>query len=83
VTFEYLKEVYKTDKDKFFTKACCNKTRGNGFELQEGRFRLDIRKIFFTMRMMKHWDKLPREVVDALSLETFKVRLDGSLSNLI
>ncbi|KFR08996.1 hypothetical protein Y956_03873, partial [Nipponia nippon] len=55
----------------------------NGFKLKEGRFRLDIRKAFFTMRVVKHWHRLPREVVDAPSLETFKARLDGALSNLI
>ncbi|KFM00607.1 hypothetical protein AS27_10374, partial [Aptenodytes forsteri] len=51
--------------------------------LKEGRFRLDIRKKFFTLRVVKDWDRLPREVVDAPSLETFKARLDGALSNLI
>ena len=55
----------------------------NSFKLKEGRFRLDIRKKFFTMRVMKPWNRLPREVVDAPSLETCKVRLDGALSNLI
>ncbi|KFV60774.1 hypothetical protein N341_12881, partial [Tyto alba] len=55
----------------------------NGFKQKEGRFRLDIRKKFFTMRVVKLWNMLPREVVDAPSLETFKVRLDRALSNLI
>ncbi|KFR03233.1 hypothetical protein N306_07300, partial [Opisthocomus hoazin] len=55
----------------------------NGSKLQEGRFRLDIRKKFFTMSMVKHWNRLPREAVDAPSLEVFKARLDGALRNLI
>ena len=66
-----------------FSRACCDRTRGNSFKLKEGRFRLDIRKKFFTMRVVKHWHRLPREVVDATCLETFKVRLDGALSNVI
>ncbi|KFQ82892.1 hypothetical protein N335_10891, partial [Phaethon lepturus] len=55
----------------------------NGFKLKEGRFRLDLREKFFPMRVVKPWHRLPREVVDAPSLETFKVRLDGALSKLI
>ncbi|KFW68464.1 hypothetical protein AS28_09752, partial [Pygoscelis adeliae] len=55
----------------------------NGFQLKGGRFRLEIRKKFFTLRVVKHWHRLPREVVDAPSLETFKARLDGALSNLV
>ncbi|KFR13546.1 hypothetical protein N306_02224, partial [Opisthocomus hoazin] len=55
----------------------------DGFKLKEGRFRLDIRKEFFTMRVVKHWNRLPREIVDAPSLKTFKARLDGALSHLV
>jgi len=66
-----------------FSRACCDRTRSNGFKLKEDRFRLDKRKKFFTMRVVKHWDRFPREVVDAPSLETFKTRFDGALSNLV
>ncbi|KFO83938.1 hypothetical protein N320_08603, partial [Buceros rhinoceros silvestris] len=55
----------------------------SGFKLKEGRFRLDKRKKFFTKRVVKHWNRLHREVVDAPSLETFKVRLEGALGSLI
>ncbi|KFM08909.1 hypothetical protein AS27_05344, partial [Aptenodytes forsteri] len=55
----------------------------NGFKLKEGRFKLDIRKKFFTVRVVRHWNKLPREVVDAPSLEAFKARLDEALSNVL
>ncbi|KFP48114.1 hypothetical protein N323_07321, partial [Cathartes aura] len=55
----------------------------SGFKLKEGRFRLDIRNKFFTMRVVRHWNRLPREAVDAPSLEVFKARLDGALSNLV
>ncbi|KFR01413.1 hypothetical protein Y956_00868, partial [Nipponia nippon] len=55
----------------------------NGLKLKEGRFRLDLRKKFFTMRAVRHWNRFPREAVDAPSLEVFKARLDGAWSNLV
>ncbi|KGL86207.1 hypothetical protein N301_04981, partial [Charadrius vociferus] len=55
----------------------------DGFKLEEGRFRLDIRKKFFTLRVVKHWNRLPREAVNAPSLEVFNARLDGALSSLV
>ncbi|KFR14885.1 hypothetical protein N306_11837, partial [Opisthocomus hoazin] len=55
----------------------------NGSKLKEGRFRLEIRKKFFTARVVRHWHRLPREAVAAPSLTVFKARLDGALSNLV
>ena len=57
--------------------------RGNGFKLEEGRFRLDIRKKFFIGRVVRHWNRFPRSAVNAPTLEVFKARLDGILSNLV
>ena len=52
-------------------------------KLTKGRWRLDVRGKFFTMRVVRCWNRLPREVVDAPSLEVFKARLDGALGSLV
>ena len=65
------------------SRVCGDRTRGNGFKLKEGRFRLDIRKKFLTVRVVRHWNRLPSDVVDAPSLETFKARLEQALGNLM
>jgi len=64
------------------TRAWSDRTRGSGFKLKEGRIKLDVKKKFFTVGVMRPWHRLPREVVDAPSLAVFKARLDGTLSNL-
>ena len=51
--------------------------------MKEGRFRLDVREKFFTMRVVRCWHRLPREVVDAPSLKVFKARLDWALGSLV
>ncbi|KAK4825143.1 hypothetical protein QYF61_024140 [Mycteria americana] len=70
-------------EDMELLEAGSDRTRGNGFKRKEGRFRLDIGKKFFTMRVVRHRNRLSREVADAPSLEVFKARLDGALSNLV
>jgi len=83
VAFLYFMEAYRKGGENLFNKVCCDRTRSNGFKLKEGRFTLAIRKKLFTTRVVEHWKMLPREVLDAPSLETFKARLDGALSHLI
>ncbi|KGL87878.1 hypothetical protein N301_04827, partial [Charadrius vociferus] len=81
--FQYIKGTYRRAGEGLFTRACSDRTRGNGFRLEEGRFRLNIRKKFFTVRVVRHWNRLPREVVEAPSVEVFKARLDVALGNLV
>lgn len=68
---------------RLLTKACRERNRGNSFKLKEDMFRLERRKTFFKVRAVRHRIRLPGEVLDVLSLEVFKVRLDGALRNLV
>ncbi|GAB0188595.1 mitochondrial enolase superfamily member 1 [Grus japonensis] len=83
VAYQSLKGAYRKDGEGLFIRECSDRTRGNGFKLKEGQFRLDVRKKFFTVRVVRHWNRLPREVVEAPSLEVFKARLDEALGNLV
>ncbi|GAB0192414.1 hypothetical protein GRJ2_001706700 [Grus japonensis] len=81
--YQYLKGPYRKDGEGLFMRECSDRTRGNGFKLKEGRFRSDVRKKFFTVRVVRHWHRLPKEVVDAPSLEVFKASLDEALGNVV
>jgi len=75
--------AYKKAGEVLFTRAHSDSTRGNGFKLREGSFRLNVRKKFFVMMVVRLWHRLPREAVGAPSLAVFKARLDGALSSLV
>jgi len=67
-----------------FSVITSNRTHRNGVKLRQGRFRLDIRKRFFTeRRVVAHWNSLPRELVTAPSLSELKKRLDCALSHVV
>ena len=81
--FQYLKGGYRKDGEGLFIRECSDRMRSKCFKLKEGRFRLGARKKFFTVRVVRHWNRLPREAVAAPSPAVFKARLDGAWSNLV
>ena len=75
--FKLIKGFDKVDYRQFFQLASCSRTRGHMYKIIKVRSRLDIRKVFFSQRVVNLWNGLPASVVEADSVNGFKNRLDA------
>jgi len=83
VLYSFLRRGSGEGGAELFYLEFSDSTHGNGSKLHQGRFRLDIKKHVFTERVVKHWKRLPREVVNASSLSVFQTHLNSALNTIL